>query len=139
MITKEVERYRNEMLTYFRARPVDQKENQTQQYYVTPLAGKIYELNDRINEPFEPIGQPADANDAEAAKAKALVKRRSRTNVRSRGNSLIPEEKPPEPLRTFLTEEIVRPTPELNDEVENIPFSQSFQVSTDLVQSVAFQ
>lgn len=136
MITKEVERYGNEMFTYFRARPVEIKEKEDKKYYTTILAGNIYELNDQVNEPFEPVGQPPPMSDVE--KAKMLVKRRSRANIRSRLNSLVPEDKP-EPVRTFLTEEILNEARETSENDREIPFYDFFRIPSDIGQTIVFQ
>lgn len=122
MIADEVDRYREEMLAYLRARPVDPNENEDEQsfahqYYTTAAARRTYEIQ-------PPVDRPADSasNDGRESHRSTSTRSAAEENPRS----------PPE-TAAFLTEDTSS-----RDETMSIPFHQAFRIPANLADSVIY-
>ena len=134
MIGQEVDRYKNEMLTYFRARHAQVKEHDADdhQYYTTSLARETYELDDYTKNLSE-VASKRSVSTNEKSESKTTSRTKSRSEAHSRLASIPDEEKQPV-AQTFLTED---PTPPVD--THDIPFYEAFQIPSNLIQSIIFQ
>ena len=132
MIAQEVDRYKNEMLMYFRARQVSEPNANEQQYYTTALARKTYELDD-FTKNLSEVASKRSVSTTEKAESKTTSRTKSRSEVHSRLASIPDEEKQPV-VQAFLTEDLATIA-----DTDDIPFYESFQIPSNLVQSIVFQ
>lgn len=132
MIAQEVDRYRNEMLIYFRARQVSEPNASDQQYYTTALGRITYELDD-FTKNLSEVASKRSVSTTEKGESKTTSRTKSRSEVQSRLASIPDEEKQPV-VQTFLTEDLATIT-----DTDDIPFYEAFQIPSNLVQSIVFE
>ena len=124
MIADEVKRYKNEMLVYFHAREVDTNDDNSlslsdanPQLYTTSLARTTYEIED-MNKNETDLAQDVTNDIEEGDDADARTRRRSTLDNQS-------------PVQTFLTED--------STSADTVPFSKSFRIPSNLVESIMFK
>lgn len=133
MIAEEVNQYRNEMLEYLQARPIDSNTNDEQpslsfahQCYTTSLARRTYELHSQFNKKSDSTDEDNAGDDKESH---ISVSVRSSSDEDPRGQNGQDQVGTP----AFLTEDI-RPA----DETVSVPFHQAFRIPSNLGDSVIF-
>jgi hypothetical protein len=139
MIAEEVKRYKNEMLDYFQARPIDPNTTDdhhlpslAHQYYTTSLTQTTYELKGYIHNKLNATQPDNTGNEDKQSKASLSVRTRSDDDdTRSRNESY---EQDQVPIQTFLTEDST-PT----SETIGIPFYEAFRIPSNLVDCVMFK
>lgn len=136
MIAEEVIRYKQDMLEYFRARQVDitmpeSSSSSSHHYYTTSLTQTTYELDGYVmNE--STFGNQLNSVRTDAG-SKQSATRRSSSDHRSHLKSLSYEQDQSQ-LQTFLTED-----PSSTPENNTVPFYTSFQLPSNLVESIMFK
>jgi len=142
MIAEEVNRYRQEMLEYFRARQIDinkaessSSSSSSHQYYTTSLTRATYEL-DGYNTTNEShiTQQISSGNDDEELRISSIE--RSSLDNRSRLKSLSYEQDQSQ-VQTFLTEDPTTTT--TVNETNAIPFYEAFRIPANLVDTLMFK
>ena len=125
--------YRNEMLEYLQARPIDSNTNDEQpllsfahQYYTTSLARRTYELHSQFNKKLD-LTEEDNAGDDRESHISVSVRSSSDEDPRIQ-NGQDQAEKP-----AFLTEDVVPA-----DDTASIPFHQAFRIPSNLGDSVIF-
>lgn len=136
MIAEEVSRYKQGMLDYFHARPIDttmpdSSSSSSHHYYTTSLTQTTYELDGyAINE--SSFGNQLNSVRTED-ESKQSATRRSSSEHRSQLKSLSYEQDQSQ-LQTFLTED-----PSSTNENNTVPFYTSFQLPSNLIESIMFK
>ncbi|CAF0851526.1 unnamed protein product [Adineta ricciae] len=132
LIADEVNQYRNEMLEYLQARPIDPNTNDEQpllsfshQCYTTSLARRTYELHSQFNKKSDSTEED-NAGDDRESHISVSVRSSSDEDPRVRNGQDEAE------MPAFLTE--VAPA----DETVSIPFHQAFRIPSNLRDSIIF-
>jgi hypothetical protein len=137
MLAEEVNRYKNEMLDYFHARPIDTNNTDfppsspSHQYYTTSLTQTTYELEGYNNNESNFIRQVSVGNSDQESSSSPPMRSSPDDHVRLK-NVLNEQEQLQIP--TFLTEDST-PTNETNA----IPFHEAFRIPSNLINSLMFK
>ena len=150
MINEEVSRYKNEMLDYFHARPVDKNKitdkkslsatsssSSLRQYYTTSLTRTTYELEGYVNEESDFIQQTSTSDENDESKKSTTIRRSSDNLTHSKSVSYEPD--PLQIQTTFLTENFISNGGISTNEIVDVPFYDVFQVPTNLANSLTFK
>jgi hypothetical protein len=139
MIAEEVDRYKNEMLDYFRARKVDANKtdehqsssSSTYQYFTTSVTRTTYELDGYNKHDSNFTRETSGDNKDQDLRTSPTA--RSSSDSRTRVKSISYEQEQTQ-MPTFLTED----STSYDDKIA-IPFHEAFQLPSNLVKSLMFK